>query len=181
MIRSKGVRAFQDADRFNRGRSPHSSDPWAPLLTLIGLVGLCLLVGAVGASITARSVGAWYLSLNAPPGTPPNWVFPVVWSALHITIGVAAWLVWRRVNDSPALRLWGWQLLANAAWTPAFFGAHSPRLALAVIIVMLLLIGLTIRAFRAIRPAAAYTLVPYLLWTCYAAYLNVGFVILNPT
>jgi tryptophan-rich sensory protein len=97
-----------------------------------------------------------------------------------VTIGVAAWLVWRRADHGAALRLWGWQLLVNAAWTPAFFGMHSPRLALAVIIVMLLLIGLTIRAFHAIRPAAAYTLVPYLAWTCYAAYLNVGFVILNP-
>ncbi len=171
---------FQDADRFNRGASPSSSDPWAPILALIGFVGLCLLVGAVGGTITSRAVLSWYPSLRAPPGTPPNWVFPIVWAALHVSIGVAAWMVWRRPGHRRALRLWGWQLLANAAWTPAFFGAHSPALALAVILAMIVLIALTIRMFRRIRPAAALLMLPYLAWTCYAAYLTAGFLVLNP-
>jgi tryptophan-rich sensory protein len=174
------VSAFQDADRSDRGANPSASDPWAPILALIGFVGLCLLVGAVGGSITARSVGTWYKTLAAPPGTPPNWVFPVVWTFLHVTIGVSAWLVWRRAGQGRALRLWGWQLLANAAWTPAFFGLHSPRLALGVIVVMLALIGLTIRSFARIRGDAALLMLPYLAWTCYATYLTVGFVVLNP-
>ena len=45
---------------------------------------------------------------------------------------------------------------------------------------LLVLIGLTVRAFRRIRPSAALLMLPYLAWTCYATYLNVGFVILNP-
>ncbi len=176
----QGERAFQDADHFNRGASPSSSDPWAPFLALVGFVGLCLLVGAVAGTISARTVGTWYVSLTAPPGTPPNWLFAPVWTVLHVSIGVAAWLVWRRAGHGRALRLWGWQLIANAAWTPAFFGARDPELALAVILVLLVLIGLTLRAFRRIRPSAALLMLPYLAWTCYATYLNVGFVILNP-
>ncbi len=62
-------------------------------------------------------------------------------------IGVAGWLVWRRSTSTRPLRLWGWQLAANAFWAPAFFAMHSPPLALAVNLVLLVLIALTARAF----------------------------------
>jgi tryptophan-rich sensory protein len=139
-----------------------------------------VLVGAVAGTITARTVGTWYLALTAPPGTPPNWVFGPVWMALYVSIGIAAWLIWCRAGTGRALRLWGWQLLANAAWTPAFFGARSPALALAVILCLVVLVVFTIRAFRRIRPLAALLMLPYLAWTCYATYLTAGFLILNP-
>lgn len=97
-------------------------------------------------------------------------------------MGVAAWRVWRRpaVGQRTALRLWGWQLLANFLWTPAFFGLHSLGFAMAVILVMLLLIGRTIAAFAAQDRLAASLMVPYAAWSCYATYLNAGFLWLNP-
>nr|WP_283949950.1 TspO/MBR family protein [Limobrevibacterium gyesilva] len=143
---------------------------------------MCLLVGAANGTMTATSVRTWYLALAWPPGTPPNWVFAPVWTTLYVLIGTAAWLVWCRPSPGQrrALLLWGWQLLLNAAWTPAFFGLHSPALGLLVILPLLCLIGLTIRAFAAQRPVAAALMVPYAAWTCYATYLNVGFLWLNP-
>ena len=155
--------------------------PVSPVLALVGFVGLCLLVGAVGGTLTAHAVPRWYAALAAPPGTPPNWVFAPVWAALYIMIGIAAWLVWKRQGASRPLRLWGWQLAANALWAPAFFGAHSPALAMGVMLVMLILISLTIRAFRRIQRVAAALLMPYLAWCLYAAYLNLGFLVLNQT
>lgn len=125
-------------------------------------------------------MGGWYLSLERPPGTPPRWVFGPVWGVLYVLIGVSAWLVWCRVRGSRALRLWGWQLAANAAWSPAFFGLHSPLFGVAVLLVLLPLIGVTIRAFLPVHRPAASLMVPYLLWTLYALYLNVGFAVLNP-
>lgn len=149
------------------------------LLALVGFVGLCLLVGAAGGSLTSSSIRGWYLTLDRPPGVPPNWVFPVVWTTLYVMIGAAAWLVWRQPLHRQALRLWGWQLLLNAAWTPAFFGLRSTVLGLVVIVPLLALIGLTIRAFRRLSPLAALLMVPYALWTLYATYLNAGFWWLN--
>jgi len=149
------------------------------LLALVGFVGLCLLVGAAGGSLTSSSIRGWYLTLDRPPGVPPNWVFPVVWTTLYVMIGTAAWLVWRQPLHRQALRLWGWQLLLNAAWTPAFFGLRSTVLGLVVIVPLLALIGLTIRAFRRLSPLAALLMVPYALWTLYATYLNAGFWWLN--
>ncbi len=101
-------------------------------------MGLCLkLVGAADGSVAAGASRAWYLSLNHPPGTPPNWVFAAVWTGLYAMIGVSGWLAWRRSVGTRPLRLWGWQLAANACWTPAFLGLRSPSLALAVCLVLL--------------------------------------------
>ena len=138
-----------------------------------------MLVGAADGAITATSVHTWYLSLVRPPGTPPSWVFGPVWGVLYILMGSAAWLVWRRTGAARPLRLWGWQLLLNALWTPAFFGLRSPMLGLIVIVLLLILLGLTIRAFARVRRLAAWLLAPYLAWTAYAAYLNAGFFWLN--
>jgi benzodiazapine receptor len=146
---------------------------------LVGFVGLCLLVGAVGGAVTADAVRLWYPSLIAPPFTPPNWVFAPVWTALYIVIGTTGWLVWLRPGSRPALRAWGWQLAANAAWSPAFFGIRNPGLALFVIAAMLATTGVTLGIFYRRRPLAAWLLLPYLVWTLYAAYLNAGFWWLN--
>jgi translocator protein len=150
------------------------------VLALVGFVGLCLLVGAAGGSVVAGVSRGWYMALNHPPGTPPNWVFSTVWAGLYAMVGVSGWLAWRRSVGARPLRLWGWQLAANACWTPAFFGLHSPPLALAVCLLLLALIVLTMRSFLRLRPAAAWLLAPYLAWTGYATYLTAGFWWLNP-
>ena len=122
----------------------------------------------------------WYLTLNRPPGVPPNGVFPVVWTTLYVMMGCAAWLAWRRPDHRTALRLWGWQLLANALWSPAFFGLHSPALGLVVLAIMLPLIALSVRALWRLDRWAGMLMLPYLLWSLSATYLNVGFWWLNP-
>jgi len=154
------------------------------LLALIGFVGLSLLVWAANGAITAGSVRGWYGSLAEPPGTPPTWLFAPVWTTLYPVMGVAAWLVWRRIDigaerKRAALRTWGWQLLINSLWSPAFFGLHNLGLALVVIGLLLAAILLTIRRFAAIRPVAAVLMLPYAFWVGYATYLNAGFWWLN--
>jgi tryptophan-rich sensory protein len=122
----------------------------------------------------------WYLSLIAPPLTPPDDVFPAVWGALYVMMGVAAWLVWRAVERPGPLRLWGWQLLVNALWAPAFFTLRSPGLALLVMLPLLALVLLTVRAFRGVDRAAMWLMLPYLTWLAFATYLNAGFWWCNP-
>ncbi len=171
-------RAFQTYE------SPSRRAARGSLLALIGFVGLSLLVWAANGAITAASTPAWYWSLTAPPGTPPAWLFAPVWTTLYPVMGVAAWLVWRRIDvgaerKRTALQTWGWQLLANSLWSPAFFGLHSPALGLAVIALLLAAVLLTIRRFVPLQPAAAALMVPYALWVGYAAYLDAGFWWLN--
>ena len=173
---SRGVGVFQTVE------SSETPRPRAHLPALIGLVGLCELVGLANGAVTASSVKGWYLSLATPPGTPPNWLFGPVWTVLYLLIGIAAWLVWRRpaIGQRRALQIWGWQLLANAVWPSLFFGLHSPALGMAAILLLLAMVVVTIRAFAPISRPAALLLLPYAAWTCYAGYLNAGFLWLNP-
>ncbi len=171
---------FQQTNPEEWGSYPGSSAPVSPVLALIGFVGLCLLVGGADAALVTRSVHTWYSSLTAPPGTPPDWVFPAVWTTLYVMIGVAGWVVWRRAGAVRPLRIWGWQLAANALWAPAFFGLHNQPLALAVLLVLLALIVVTMLAFARLSRVAVWLMVPYLVWSGFAAYLNFGFWWLNP-
>ena len=173
------MRVFQQTGPEEWGSYPGSSTPVSPILALIGFVGLCLLVGGADAALINSAVRGWYPSLVLPPATPPDWVFPPVWAALCLTMGVAAWLVWRRAGATRPLRLWGWQLAASALWGPAFFGLHNPPLALAVILVMLALIVATMHSFVRLNRIAVWLMLPYLLWSGFAAYLNAGFWWLN--
>ena len=174
-----GVRVFFNLTEPNRRLPTGPSARWSSALALVGFIGLCFLVGSVAGKVTDPNVSTWYESLRRPPGTPPNWVFPVVWSFQYLLIGTAAWMVWREPNHKRALWIWGWGLFFNFLWSPAFFGLHSPGLGLVAILPLLATIVLCIRAFARIKPLAAALLVPYLIWGSYAAYLNIGFFVLN--
>ena len=67
----------------------------------------------------------------------------------------------------------------NAIWVPAFFGLHNPPLALAVMLMLLTLIALTMHSFARLNRAAVWLMLPYLLWTGFATYLDAGFWWLN--
>jgi tryptophan-rich sensory protein len=114
---------------------------------------------------------AWYLSLVRGSLTPPNWVFPVAWTALYLLMGAAAWRVWRRRGQPgvrTALSLFAAQLVLNLAWSPAFFGLESVTLGVLLIVPILVLVALTVMAFRRVDDVAAAMLLPYLLWVAYA-------------
>lgn len=141
------------------------------------------LLGGLGGFVTASSIGDWYADLVKPPGTPPNWVFGPVWTALYAMIGCSLALVWHRPAAMPekrgALTWFAIQFVLNLAWTPIFFGAHRLLAALVVIIVLLVAIAVTIRKFRPIHPLASWLLVPYAIWVSYATWLNAGYWWLN--
>ena len=178
--RDRGGCVFLQTGPEDWGSYPGSSTPVSPMLALVGFVGLCLLVGAADSALVSTALHSWYPSLTRPPGTPPAWAYGPVWGVLYVMMGVAGWLVWRGAGVVPALRLWGWQLAANALWTPAFFGLHQPPLAFGIILVLLGLVALTIWRFARLHRIAAGLMVPYFAWITYAAYLNAGFWWLNP-
>ena len=144
-------------------------------LVLILLVAICLGVAAVGGWVTAGSVADWYPSLRKPSWNPPAWVFGPVWTALYLSMAIAAWLVWRRAGwpgGARALGLFAVQLALNAAWSPLFFGLRSPAAGLVDIAALWFAIAATVFAFFRIAPVAGALLVPYWLWVTFATVLN---------
>jgi tryptophan-rich sensory protein len=166
------------AGGFDRGEMFGRRGGVPGLIALLLFLGGTLGLGALMGQLTQAEIDGWYRTLRTPPGTPPDWVFPVVWTPLYAMMAIAAWRVWLRVG----FRRLGWwfvQLALNAAWTPAFFTMRSPALGLFVIVPFWIAILATIRSFRPIDRFAALLLVPYLAWVTYAAWLNVGFAWLN--
>lgn len=135
-----------------------------------GLIGL-LFMG---------SIDNWYVTLQQPTFSPPSWLFVPVWTILYALMGIAAYLVWRQGEQGKsALHLYWTQLVANAVWTPLFFGLHSPAWALADIFLLLVLILATTVAFARVSRAAALLVLPYLAWVCFASVLNFAIWTLN--
>jgi len=146
-------------------------------LTYIAIsVTICLVIGFLSGFATQSSVNDWYLSLNKPSFNPPNWIFGLVWAVLYILMGIAAGIVWAKgfyhIWVKTALYNFGFQLLFNALWSVVFFGFKNPFWALLVILVLLALILQTIKWFNVVSRTAAYLLIPYFLWVCFATILN---------
>ena len=141
-----------------------------------------LAVAFVSGLATADGVREWYPELVKPSFTPPSWVFGPTWTVLYLMMGVSAWLVWRRQDETDVRRPLAWfavQLGLNALWSILFFGLRSPTAAMVDILLLWLAIGATVREFaRVSRPAAAL-LLPYWAWVSFAAALNAGIWLLN--
>ncbi|HSG57455.1 MAG TPA: TspO/MBR family protein, partial [Paracoccaceae bacterium] len=72
------------------------------------------------------------------------------------------------------------QLALNLAWSPIFFAQHNIELALAVLLALDVAVIVTIWLAWRVRRAAAWLLVPYLLWCLFATLLNWQILDLNP-
>ena len=152
---------------------------WTELLIFIVAAEL---VGVLS-GIVAGNTNSFYQELAKPPLSPPGWVFPMVWAVLYALMGWSAYLIAAaKVSTSEkgcALFLYGLQLLVNFMWSIVFFRLEKLGGSVAVILVLLgLLIGMLL-LFRKIRPLAAWLNLPYLCWTAFASYLNIGIWMLN--
>jgi len=140
---------------------------------------LMLLVASTGAVFKPD---LWYQELAKPAWTPPDWAFPLGWTTLYVMIAIAGFRVWDSGDGSAvtvALGIYGAQLLANAAWSPIFFGMKKIDWALYECGLLWLLIALNIAVFWPIDRTAALLLVPYLAWVTFAGSLNFAILRLN--
>src|SRR6476646_4352767 len=143
-----------------------------PARTWLTLLPFLLAVAVAGSQAT-------YRALELPPYAPPSWLFGPVWTVLYLMIGVAGWLLWRAGGWDRVMWLWVAQLVLNLLWTPLFFAAGLYTVALVEIVVLAASIALLVAwSWRRSR-VAAWLLVPYLAWVCFATALNAGIVVLN--
>jgi benzodiazapine receptor len=147
--------------------------------SLKSLLIFLLLAGAAFSSGAINLPGAWYEGLVKPDWVPPNHVFPLVWTAMYLIIGVAGWLIWRAQGAGPALLFWALGLALNAGWSPIMFGHHQIGLALLDIVALLVTIVAFIGTAWPVSRTAALLYVPYLAWVSFATALNYAILRLN--
>jgi len=152
-------------------------------LGILAFVLVCELAGVIGSVFTTPSIPGWYEGLAKPAFNPPGWVFAPVWTILYAMMGLSAYLVYekgpRRNEVRKALAVFAGQLLLNTLWSIVFFEAHMILGAVVVIVLLWVMILASIWLFSRISKAAAYLLVPYILWVSFATVLNISLYVLN--
>ena len=155
----------------SRGQLRMSFVRWA-LLTVPLLEFLGFLSGILSQSGNGNR---WFDALAKPAIMPPGWVFGVAWSILYALLGIALAMILnaRSARYRPhAIALFVVQLVANLSWSPLFFAAHQVTAAFVLILAILGFAIATTFAFGRVRSAAAWLMVPYLVWLSFASILN---------
>ena len=117
--------------------------------------------------------GDWYRrDLRKPAWTPPDWVFPVAWTALYLALAVAAARVAPLDGSAHAMAFWAMQIAFNALWTPVFFGLRRLGAALAVLGVLWVAVAGLLAALWPLDRLSFWIVAPYLVWVSYAGALN---------
>lgn len=146
--------------------------------SIVGAI-ICVVLGLLSGYFTATEIGSWYTTINKPSWNPPNWIFGPMWTTLYILMGVAVGRIWHKSGQSEAFWLFVIQFVLNLAWSFLFFYLHGIGTALVDIILLVLFLVFTIRAFYKIDRLAAYLLIPYLMWVLFATTLNATIYSLN--
>ncbi|MFC1911931.1 TspO/MBR family protein [Chloroflexota bacterium] len=150
---------------------------------LISII-VCQCAGIIGSIFTTPAISTWYVTLQKPVFTPPNWLFAPAWVTLYLLMGVAASIIWHKgLGDRKArlaLIIFLVQLVLNVLWSVVFFGLESPLFGMMTILVLWMAILLTILHFFKISTPAGVLLLPYIGWVTFAAILNISIFILNP-
>jgi tryptophan-rich sensory protein len=145
------------------------------IVKLIAGIVICLGTGLVGSWLGGPVNSSWYDSLPKPGFQPPGWIFAPMWTFLYILMGIAVFLVWRRGWEGrgvkEALLCFVIQLILNGLWPILFFRWHSLTWALIEIVILWWAILVTIIFFARVSRAAAFLLIPYLLWVSFATVL----------
>lgn len=135
---------------------------------------------AAGATGSLFPPGQWYKSLEKPWFTPPNWVFPVMWTSIYILIAFAAARVAGQDGSAYAMAFWAAQIAFNALWTPIFFGLRRLKAALPVMGGLWVTVAGALVMHWQVDVWAGLAFVPYLAWVTVAGALNYEVWRLNP-
>ena len=134
----------------------------------------------IGGLVTISLKEPWYSQLVKSNFNPPDWIFAPVWTTLYLMMTLAIWFFWHSKNRNlSTVYLYFIHILFNTTWSIVFFGLHQILLALFVLIGLILMIIILILRFKRVNIVSYYLMIPYLLWCCFALFLNFNLLILN--
>ncbi len=134
----------------------------------------------IGRLATISYKEPWYSELIKSNFNPPDWVFAPVWTTLYLMMTLAIWLFWHSKNrDMNTIYIYFIHILFNTTWSVVFFALHNILLALINLVILIILIIILMLRFKRVNKISSYLMIPYLLWSCYALFLNFNLLILN--
>jgi len=134
----------------------------------------------IGGFVTVSLKEPWYSQLIKSNYNPPDWIFAPVWTTLYLMMTLAIWFFWHsNKRDMNTVYIYFIHIVFNTTWSIVFFGLHQILLALIVLFTLIFLIVILIIRFKRVNLVSYYLMIPYLLWTLYALFLNFNLIILN--
>ena len=134
----------------------------------------------IGGMATINFKEPWYSELIKSNYNPPDWIFAPVWTTLYLMMTLAIWFFWHSKNrDMNTIYIYFIHIVFNTTWSIVFFGLHQILFALIVLLILIFLIVILIIRFKRVNLVSYYLIIPYLLWTLYALFLNFSLLILN--
>ena len=134
----------------------------------------------IGGIATISFKEPWYSQLIKSNYNPPDWIFAPVWTTLYLMMTLAIWFFWHSKNrDMNTIYIYFIHIVFNTTWSIVFFGLHQILFALIVLLALIFLIIILIIRFKRVNLVSYYLMIPYLLWTLYALFLNFNLLILN--
>ena len=139
-----------------------------------------LLTAYISSIFTQFGIKGWYNNVVADiPLTPPNFVFPIVWSVLYVLIIAATVIVLNcgdKVKKQKANNLFLLQLFLQILWCYTFFAQGLLGLGFVVLILLDITVFKMIAFYLQIKRVAGFLLYPYYWWLLFATFLNFNFV-----
>ena len=134
----------------------------------------------IGGLVSISFKEPWYSSLVKSNYNPPDWIFAPVWTTLYLMMTLAIWFYWHTKNrDMNTVYIYFIHIIFNTTWSIVFFGLHQILLALFVLIGLILMIMILMLRFKRVNIVSYYLMIPYLLWCCFALFLNFNLLIFN--
>jgi len=140
----------------------------------------CGILSAIAGGGTDR-----FDELVKPAGTPPALIFILVWTVLYLAMGGAAGAVVgcrerAYLNDKcRGLLYFAVMMIFHFLWYPLFFGAGAFVWAFIDILILIFLNFFICCYFGRIFRICGAVFAVHILWLLYAAYLNLGILLLN--
>lgn len=136
---------------------------------------------AVGALLASyfTNVGlkdARYKELKKPSWFPPGYLFGIAWTIIYILFAIS----WARSSNIQLVNnLFIINLFLNVIWCAAFFYINYITVALFILISLNLVLIIQVTLLYKYDFTASLMLVPYLLWSLFASFLNYTIISLN--
>lgn len=150
------------------------------ILSILIAIAICFLVGFIASQFQSEAIESWYPYLNKSLLNPPNSVFPVAWSIIYVMMGISIGLIYASDNENKKyfINIFLIQLFLNFMWSISFFYFQSPLIGLINILLLAwMIIYYIVRTFNT-ATVSSLLFVPYLLWVCFATYLNL-YILMN--
>ncbi len=156
------------------------------VIKLVICIVLPLAVGG-GSALLTGDMMAKFGEFEQPVLSPPGWLFPIAWTILYILMGLASFFI---LQQKPAnkmektgkiawLVIYAVQLGFNFMWSIFFFSFNMFTFALFWLLAMWVMILVLVFMANRHSQAAMWCMLPYALWTTFAAYLNLMIMMLN--